>query len=86
MRDGRGRSAPPQGAERFRTGRLQAFIQTRMWMDWINGLLGLGVIGVAFLGLTGATLGWTLGILGAVIAILGFWSANAGAVPTVKTA
>jgi hypothetical protein len=48
-----------------------------MWQDWTNAVLGLAVIAVAFLGLTGSTLMWTLGILGAVIAIVGLWGASA---------
>ncbi len=47
-----------------------------MWQDWINGVLGVAVIVVAFLGLTGNALVWTLGVLGAVIAIVGFWGAG----------
>ncbi len=46
-----------------------------MWQDWTNAVLGLAVIAVAFMGLDAATLMWTLGILGAVIAIVGFWGA-----------
>jgi hypothetical protein len=47
-----------------------------MWQDYVNAFLGLCVLAVAFLGLTGTTLTWTLGILGAVILILGLWSAS----------
>ena len=47
-----------------------------MWQDWINGVLGVAVIVVAFLGLTGNELVWTLGLLGAGIAIVGFWGAG----------
>ena len=39
-------------------------------------MLGLVVVVVAFLGLTGATLSWTLGVLGAAILILGLWGAG----------
>lgn len=38
-------------------------------------MLGLAVIGVAFMGLEATTLTWTLGILGAIIAVVGFWGA-----------
>jgi hypothetical protein len=48
-----------------------------MWQQWVNGILGLWVIVVAFLGFTGATLMWTLAITGIVVAILGFWGAMA---------
>ncbi|HCR52623.1 TPA: hypothetical protein DIV48_03215 [Candidatus Kaiserbacteria bacterium] len=47
-----------------------------MWQDYVNALLGLCVFAVAFLGLTGATLSWTLGILGAAILVLGLWGAS----------
>jgi hypothetical protein len=47
-----------------------------MWQDYLNALLGLCVLVVAFMSLTGVTLTWTLAILGAAIAILAFWSAT----------
>ncbi|OGG49042.1 hypothetical protein A3G63_00630 [Candidatus Kaiserbacteria bacterium RIFCSPLOWO2_12_FULL_52_8] len=47
-----------------------------MWQNYVNALLGLAVIVVAFLGLEGVTLSWTLGILGAAVLILGLWSAT----------
>lgn len=46
-----------------------------MWQQWINGILGLWVIALAFIGLTGTTLTWTLAITGIVVAALGFWGA-----------
>lgn len=36
--------------------------------------MGVVVIGVAFAGFSGATLTWTLAVVGAVIAISSFWS------------
>jgi len=53
-----------------------------MWQDWTNGVLGLALIVVAFLGLTGSTLltgsalMWTLAVGGVVVAIVGFWGAS----------
>lgn len=44
-----------------------------MWQQWINGILGLGIVAVPFLGLTTAQNTWTLAIAGLVIAALGFW-------------
>lgn len=44
-----------------------------MWKQWINALLGVGIIAVPFLGLTGATLAWTLGIMGALVLLLSLW-------------
>lgn len=46
-----------------------------MWQHWINAILGLWVIALAFVGLTGATFMWTLVVTGLVVAILGFWGA-----------
>jgi hypothetical protein len=45
-----------------------------MWQDWVNGIVGLWVIVVPFLGLTGASLMWTLVVTGVVVAVLAFWS------------
>lgn len=42
-----------------------------MWPLWINGLLGLWLIVLAFFHHTGT---WTIGITGLVIAILSAWS------------
>jgi len=47
-----------------------------MWQDWVNALVGLGIIGVALFGGLGLTLGWTFGILGALVAVLGVWGAS----------
>ena len=46
-----------------------------MWQQWVNAILGLITIAVAFMGLAGATMMWTLVVIGAVVAILGFWGA-----------
>lgn len=48
-----------------------------MWQQWVNGILGLWVIVVPFLGLTGTQNTWTLAVTGIVIAVLGFWGASA---------
>lgn len=48
-----------------------------MWQDWTNAILGLVVIGVAFLGLQGSALTWTLAIMGLIIAVIGFWGVSA---------
>lgn len=47
-----------------------------MWQQWVNAIIGLWVIAVPFIGITGAALIWTLAITGAVIAILGIWGAQ----------
>jgi hypothetical protein len=46
-----------------------------MWQDWVNGILGLWVILLPFIGMTDMT---TLVITGIVIAVLGFWAASSG--------
>ena len=48
-----------------------------MIQNWVNAVLGLVVIGVAFMGFSAATLTWTLVVVGAAIAIVGFWGATA---------
>ncbi|RJQ33767.1 hypothetical protein C4568_03900 [Candidatus Parcubacteria bacterium] len=47
-----------------------------MWQQWTNAVLGLWVIAVPFIGLTGTALTWTLAITGIAIAILAFWGAQ----------
>lgn len=44
-----------------------------MYQNWINGLLGLLIIAVAFVDLAATTQMWTLGIIGAIIAGINFW-------------
>ncbi len=43
-----------------------------MWQNTLTGVLGLVVLVLAFMGLTGSALMWTLVILGVVIAFVGF--------------
>jgi hypothetical protein len=47
-----------------------------MWQNWVSAVFGLWTIVVPFLGLSGATLQWTLVITGAVVAIMSFWAAS----------
>jgi hypothetical protein len=47
-----------------------------MWQQWVNAILGLWIIAVPFIGITGVALMWTLAVTGIVIAILGFWGAQ----------
>lgn len=44
-----------------------------MWQNWLNGVLGVVVMLVAFLGSTDVVLMWTFGTIGIVIAVVGFW-------------
>ena len=47
-----------------------------MWQQWVNGVLGLWVITVPFLGLTAEQNMWALAITGIAMAVLGFWGAS----------
>ena len=46
-----------------------------MWQNWTNVVLGLCIIAAVFVGVTGATLMWTFGVLGFLVTALGFWGA-----------
>lgn len=46
-----------------------------MWQQRVNGVLGLWIILVPFLGLTSQTSVWTVVVTGTLVAILGFWGA-----------
>jgi len=45
-----------------------------MYKNWINSLLGLVIVAVAFMDLSATTLMWTLGIAGAIIAFSNLWT------------
>jgi|GEM_PF-2476182 hypothetical protein len=49
-----------------------------MWQNWTNAILGLVIIAVAVYGYAtmGTTLGMSFGVLGALIAVAGFWGAT----------
>ncbi|HEV3245011.1 MAG TPA: hypothetical protein VG102_01500 [Candidatus Paceibacterota bacterium] len=47
-----------------------------MWQQWLSAILGLWVIAVPFIGITGTALVWTLAITGIVVAILSVWGAQ----------
>jgi hypothetical protein len=47
-----------------------------MWQNWINALLGLVVLGVAVFAGLDTAVAWTLGIAGAAVTLLAFWSAS----------
>jgi len=46
-----------------------------MWQQWVNGILGLWILLLPFVGLTGDGYLWALALSGVLIAILGFWGA-----------
>lgn len=43
-----------------------------MWTNWTNAVLGLIVLGVALFAGLSLTLAWTFGVLGALVALIGF--------------
>ncbi len=47
-----------------------------IWQNWVNIILGIGVVAVAFSGFAEATLMWTLIILGAAIVLVELWESN----------
>ena len=47
-----------------------------MWQNWVNGILGLWIILMGFLGLSASLSRILLIISGLVIAILSFWAAS----------
>lgn len=47
-----------------------------MWQQWTNVILGLWIIAVPFLGMTGNAFTWTLVITGIAVAALGVWGAQ----------
>jgi hypothetical protein len=57
-------------------GQFYFFPISFMWQHWVNGILGLLVVVLPFLGLDAVTMTWTLAVTGIVIAILGFWGAG----------
>ena len=46
-----------------------------MWQQWVNAVLGLWVITLPFVGITGSAFMWTLTVTGIAIAILAVWGA-----------
>ncbi len=46
-----------------------------MWQNWVNAILGLWIMLSSFLGMSLSAMMTNLLIVGAVIAILGFWGA-----------
>lgn len=49
---------------------------TFMWQQWVNGVLGLWVVAIPFVGMDAAQATWALAITGLAIAVLGFWGAT----------
>jgi len=55
-----------------------------MWQHYGNAVLGIAVMVATFIGLSGATMSWTFGILGLAILVLGLWGAGVTS-PTSQT-
>ena len=49
-----------------------------MWQNWVNGILGLWLILMGFLGLPASFSRVLLIITGIIVAILGFWAGSSG--------
>lgn len=47
-----------------------------MWHQWLTGILGLGIVLIGLLGLSGLTLTMTLIVTGFLVAALGFYAAG----------
>jgi MFS family permease len=61
----------PLGMLSDRIGRRRVIL-----MEWVTAILGLAVIAAPFVGLAGDAFTWSLVILGALVAVVGFWSAT----------
>lgn len=49
-----------------------------MYKNWINGILGLVVVGVTFMDLTDSMRMWVLVAAGTVVAVTSFWGIMVG--------
>ncbi len=47
-----------------------------MWKQWVNGVLGIWIVLLPYLGFTSDIHTWLMVITGIVIAVLAFWSAS----------
>jgi len=48
-----------------------------MWHQWLTGIMGLGIVLIGLMGMSGLALTWTLIVAGFLVAALGFWAAGA---------
>ena len=46
-----------------------------MWQQWVNAIIGVGLIAVPFIALSATVLMWTLVAAGAVVAVMAVWGA-----------
>ena len=44
-----------------------------MWQQWVNAIIGVGLIATPFLALSATVLMWTLMVAGAAVVILAVW-------------
>lgn len=47
-----------------------------MWKQWVNGVLGIWIVLLPYLGFTADVHTWLMVVTGIVIAVLAFWSAS----------
>lgn len=57
---------------------MRSYRTQPMWQDWVNGILGLWIILIPFVGADSMTV---LVVTGIIIAVLGFWAAASGGKP-----
>jgi membrane-bound ClpP family serine protease len=48
-----------------------------MWQQWINAILGIVLLILSFTTLVGTGAAMTIGIIGFIVMVLGFWGAAA---------
>lgn len=75
MNESKARAGPGRFAQHY----IRALIVNNYmnWTNWTNAVLGLVLIGMAFYGSVDTNYAWAFGILGAVIAVVGFWGGAA---------
>ena len=56
--------------------RLSLIFYIIMWKQWVNGVLGIWIVLLPYLGFTSDIHTWLMVVTGIVIAVLAFWSAS----------
>ena len=47
-----------------------------MWQQWLTGILGLAIVLIGLMGLSGLALTWSLIVVGFLVAAIGFYAAG----------
>ncbi len=47
-----------------------------MWQQWLTGILGLAIVLIGIMGLSGLALTWSLIVVGFLVAAIGFYAAG----------